>query len=506
MDVPTRPRRSSIRFRRLESRLLTSFLLLAAIPSLLLTLVATGAVRWAVEKIQSPSIEESFWNSATLSRELRTRLVHDSETLFGRLPLRPPPTEEVAKVRAMLAGSRAAFAAWSLPDGRSVVVDVDERGGGSGHPRPEDWRALSVGEPADERRADAVRFFRTEATGTARCVGFRLDPATVHALDSAGEDYTRYRQLFLVEAVWQRALFVALAATFLATGIAAFVAARLTSRRIARPVTELARSADRLATGDLAHRADVRAEGEIAELVSSFNRMGGELEHSRDRIVRSERIAAWRDVARRLAHEIRNPLTPIRLALHRLNPRLPDDSATRECLSSITEEIGTLERLSAAFADFAKMPEARLEPIDLARIAASIVELHESATPGVDVRYEGPAELPVVGDRDLLRRAATNLVKNAAEALAGRKGTVRVRVRSADGRASLEVADDGPGIPPNIAASLALPGVTGKPGGSGLGLAMVERIAADHRGTLTWSTDASGTVFTLEFPAGTSAS
>jgi signal transduction histidine kinase len=110
------------------------------------------------------------------------------------------------------------------------------------------------------------------------------------------------------------------------------------------------------------------------------------------------------------------------------------------------------------------------------------------------------AEGWVVGDRDLLRRAATNLVKNASEALHGRGGIVRVRVRSSDSRAALEVLDDGPGIPPELTATLARPGVTGKPGGSGLGLAMVERIAAEHHGTLTWTSGPAGSVFTLEFP------
>jgi two-component system nitrogen regulation sensor histidine kinase GlnL len=107
----------------------------------------------------------------------------------------------------------------------------------------------------------------------------------------------------------------------------------------------------------------------------------------------------------------------------------------------------------------------------------------------------------MVGDRDLLRRAVTNLVKTAVEAIATRPGHVRVRVRAAHGRATLEVQDDGPGIPEDLSRTLGRPGVSGKPGGSGLGLAMVQRIAADHRGTLAWRCGKDGTTFSLEMPA-----
>jgi nitrogen fixation/metabolism regulation signal transduction histidine kinase len=486
-------------FRRLESRLLASFLLLAAIPSLLLTLVATGAVRWAVDKIQSPSIEESFWSATALSRELRARLLRDAGAVLDRLAAFPPSAADEDGIRALLRAQGASFAAWSAPGG-GAVVDVDPRGG-SGHPSPEDWDTLARGASPPERRADAIRVFAPDEAGPARAVGFRLDPATANALGAAGEDYTRYRQLFVWEAVWKRALFLALAATLLVTVAAAYGAARATARRISRPVVSLARSADRLADGDLSHRANVAAEGEIADLVRSFNRMSEQLERSRDDLLRMERIAAWRDVARRVAHEIRNPLTPIRLAVHRLGPRLAGDAGATECLGSIAEEIENLERLSATFADFAKLPEAKPERVDLARIASGVVELHRDVAPGVTVEYDGPESLPVLGDRDLLRRAATNLVKNAADALAGRGGRVIVRVRAADGRAALDVEDDGPGVPREIRETLGRPGVSGKPGGSGLGLAMVQRIAADHRGRLAWRSDARGTAFTIEIPA-----
>ena len=475
--------------------------MLAAVPSLLLTLVATSVGRWAVDKIQSPSIEQSFRSSAAVSSELHRRMLRDARALLADLPATCPSTADAPAVRNLLTGRGVSFAAWRRADGGTDVIDVEVRVGAAEYPTEEDWRALARGETPPERQGDTFRFFAVhEASAAPRAVGFRFDAAAARALDDAGDDYTRYRQLFVVEAVWQRGLIVALAATFLLTALAAYAAARVTARRISRPVALLAQSADRLAAGDLSHRADIRADGEIGNLVHSFHRMSEQLERSRDELLRMERIAAWRDVARRVAHEIRNPLTPIRLALHRLSPRVGADPSTRECLGSIGEEIDNLERLSTTFSEFAKLPEARLAKLDLSRIAAGVVELHRDAVHGVVVEYEGPESLAAVGDRDLLRRAVTNLVKNATEALAGRGGRVRVRLATVGGRAVLEVEDDGPGIPEDLARQLGRPGVSGKPGGSGLGLAMVQRIAADHRGTLAWRSTSSGTTFTLSMP------
>ena len=484
--------------------MLAGFLLLAAVPSLLLTLVAVGAVRWAVDKIQSPSVEESFWSGAALSRELRGRLLHDASELLTVLPARAPdPDADTEVLSAALQRQNAAFMAWETPGAGTRAVEAADGGEGSGVPDANDWAALAESGAPPENRAGVIRIFApADSSGPARAVGFRLDPATANAMDKAGRDYTRYRQLFLWEAVWKRVLFFALVAAFLATVGVAFAAARGTARRISRPVVQLAASADRLAAGDLSHRANIQAEGEIADLVRSFNGMSEQIEKSRDDLVRMERVAAWRDVARRVAHEIRNPLTPIRLALHRLKPRLPDDPATGECLGSIAEEIENLERLSTTFAEFAKLPDAAPAPTDLAHVAAGVVELQQGAAAGVVVEYAGPATLPLLADKDLLRRAATNLVKNAMEAVASRPGGghVTVTVSVSAGTARLAVHDDGPGIPETLRETLGRPGVTTKASGSGLGLAMVQRIAADHRGRLSWASDAAGTTFALELP------
>ncbi|MCA9750781.1 MAG: sensor histidine kinase, partial [Gemmatimonadetes bacterium] len=220
---------------------------------------------------------------------------------------------------------------------------------------------------------------------------------------------------------------------------------------------------------------------------------------SQARLVRAERVAAWRDAARRVAHEIKNPLTPIKLAVYRLRQRVGDDPATLGSLDSIGEEIENLARLADSFSEFAKLPAPSFDDVDLARLANQVVDLHGGAREGVQVRYVGPEALSVRGDRDLLRRALTNLVKNATQILAD-GGRVEVGLATDERGVRLTVDDDGPGVPEQIRESLGRPGVSARPGGSGLGLAMVQSIAEDHGGSLAWEDRHPGTRFTISLP------
>jgi nitrogen fixation/metabolism regulation signal transduction histidine kinase len=485
---PTSGGRTIPRSRRLESRLLVSHLVLLAVPSLLLTAVGTVVVRAVLSDLQSPTIERAYERSATLAHEVQDRLRVEGERLLSELPTATPAPEEEVWIRERLADRGFDFAAWDDESARVVELgDTDP----DAFPTREEWDRLADGTVPTSRRGGALRFFHPDG----RAVGVFLDPEALTAIDTVGDDYSRYRQLLRVEAVKKNLLAALLAAVFLVSAGVAFWVARQTARRISRPVTLLAAAADRLAAGDLSHRAVVNAEGEIGELVDAFNRMGGQLERSRDELVRMERVAAWRDVARRVAHEIRNPLTPIRLAVHRLRPRLPDDAGTRECLDSIGEEIENLTRISETFSEFARMPDAQYAPVDLVHVVQGVAELYRDTVEGVALEVDAPTMLRMVGDRDLLRRALGNLIKNAGEALAETGGTIRVVVRG-DGRfGRVEVLDDGPGVPEEIRATLFRPGVSGRAGGSGLGLAMVQRIAMDHRGALEWESGDPGSVF-----------
>ena len=227
-------------------------------------------------------------------------------------------------------------------------------------------------------------------------------------------------------------------------------------------------------------------------------------------LVAAERAAAWEEAARRMAHEIKNPLTPIRLAAERMRRRAAASSdagdglprVVEEGASTIVQEVTSLAALVDTFQRFARLPAAVLEPTDLAAVVEQVAKLYDGVKRGIAVTPELPPDLPPArADAAQLRRALINLVDNAVAATP-EGGRVRVAARLADGRAVLSVEDDGPGIPPADRERVFDPDYSTKGRGSGLGLAIVARIAAEHGGTVRVEENVPhGCRFLFEWPA-----
>jgi signal transduction histidine kinase len=279
---------------------------------------------------------------------------------------------------------------------------------------------------------------------------------------------------------------------------------------LSRRLKLLTMATERVGTGDLSVRVRPRGDDALDALMRAFNQMVEELALSRSRIDYLQRIAGWQEFARRLAHEIKNPLTPIQLAVQEVAKKYSgDDARFRKTLDTarevVEEEVATLRRLVTAFSDFAKLPEVKTASGDLAEFVrdaeASRAFLDEAAGEDparkVKVEFVAPDEpIPVMIDRMMLRRAFENLVRNAAQAIGTREGTIWVRaekrtvkVAAGDGaepesvdQAWLVVEDNGPGIAPEHRAKVFDPYFTTKSEGTGLGLAIVRKIAFDHDG------------------------
>ena len=222
--------------------------------------------------------------------------------------------------------------------------------------------------------------------------------------------------------------------------------------------------------------------------------------------MRLQKVLAWREVARRIAHEIRNPLTPIQLSTERMRKKYAatheGDPAFAECTQTILSEVGTLKHLVEEFTRFARMPAPAFKEGDLAEELRSVVETSRAAHPGISWELEGKDGTVARFDPFQIRRAVTNLLENAAAALGG-KGTVKVACVREDnlGLVRISVADDGPGIPAADRDRLFEPYFSSKEGGTGLGLAIVSAIASDHGGTVkVRDNEPRGTVFEIEFP------
>ncbi len=286
----------------------------------------------------------------------------------------------------------------------------------------------------------------------------------------------------------------------------ALLAAVLVAQRLSRPVRELAKSARRVARGDFDAPVDASGADELGELARSFNAMTEDLRASRERLVQAERVAAWREMARRLAHELKNPIFPIQVSLDTLARALERDPERfaglfRESSGTIRRELLTLRRIVDEFSEFARMPRPCLRATDLNALVEQTLQLHRDRAPGIKVETAlAPNLLPAAADPDLLRRALSNLVANAIEAMPG-GGTLRVGTRAEDGHVLVEVEDTGPGLSEEQRTRLFTPYFTTKKGGTGLGLAIVQGIVSDHGGRVeVRSTAGLGTSFALSLP------
>lgn len=287
-----------------------------------------------------------------------------------------------------------------------------------------------------------------------------------------------------------------------------------TSARVSQPIEQLARAAEEVAAGNWETRVPERGRDELSVLARSFNHMTGELSNQRERLMQSERVAAWRELARRLAHELKNPLFPLQLTVENLAraralPPEEFDEVFAESTRTLSMEIANLKAIIGRFSDFSKMPRPQLERIDAKDVLERVRALYQNVGAGmaaqigakIAVETEIADEpMPMDADPELLHRALSNLVLNAMDAMP-EGGIIRLEARPKDERVELRVADTGVGLTPEECERLFTPYYTTKQHGTGLGLAIVQSVIADHAGTISVeSRPAGGTVFVIALP------
>jgi len=345
---------------------------------------------------------------------------------------------------------------------------------------------------------------------------FGVDASLIESYTTAGKDTATYEALVRAPPSYlnRRVILVYIAI------LGVIVAGSITlgvfwARAHARRIHRLSAATAQVARGDLSVRVDPGSGDEVGELVESFNGMVAELGASRTRIEYLQKISAWQEMARRLAHEIKNPLTPIHLAAQQLREKYTGaDPAFERLLEQSTEiieeEVATLRRLTTDFSAFARLPEVHPQLLDLREFLEeceqSLMHLGEQ---GVAMVWEVPSDpIPVLIDRMMMKRVVDNLARNAAEALVS-AGVPNPRIRISAARTGsrkrreveLRVADNGPGIQPEHHPSIFDPYFTTKSEGTGLGLAICKKIVLEHGGRIWVDEDASqGAVFVVVIP------
>ncbi|HVY26328.1 MAG TPA: ATP-binding protein [Polyangiaceae bacterium] len=493
---------------RIQARLALAIVITALIPVLVAIWLGDKYVRETGARYFVPEIgthlDRSLGLYQELARTLKARMREEGAAIALSPPLRRAvagrDTEAVkAELKKQLAEHPSLVSARvALPDGKELV-SVDR-----GRPLdPEHENQLEVTRPLgdDEAGDDAPEL----------SLVFAADKARFDELSEMGQFIDTYKVVDrrskedIQGYVW--AFTVLLGITIaLAIAVGSFLA-----RGVAVRLGELAEATQRVGAGNLTIRVSEAGNDEITALARAFNRMLGEVEASRNRIEYLQRISAWQEMARRLAHEIKNPLTPIQLGVQELHRRYQgNDEQFRNVLDTtleiVEDEVGTLRRLVSEFSDFARLPQAKLEDADLSEFLAEqrrqieggdTADAHPSEELSV-IRVTGtrpsfewalPAEAaPVAVDRQMLRRVLLNLIQNAADALSDAKHEspkIRVTLRRDGAFFAIEVEDNGPGIPSEMRDLIFDPYVTTKHTGTGLGLAIVKKIAIEHGGTVT---------------------
>ncbi len=375
-------------------------------------------------------------------------------------------------------------------------------------PLPGDTIDDSVLDTDDVRLVAALRLSRARDGAPRRIAvgGLILPDEMVRQTETIVEGYGYYRQLVIYEEYSRPEFLVVSGLILLAAVFGAFLVARLLARSLTKPIHALVAGTEKVREGDLDVRVEKSSSDELGILVDSFNRMTGDLRTSREQLVRAERVATWAEAAKRIAHEIKNPLTPITVSLHRLQKkaeRLPDEErrALDDLLEPIIEEVGNLKALADEFSQFSRLPAPKMERVDVKDLLEKVGALYGEGTSAA-IRIEtAPDTPPARGDRELLWRALSNLVKNGIEAMEGGGNLVLRAGPAPGGMVEISVSDEGPGIAPEARKKIFTPYFTTKEGGTGLGLALVERIIHDHRGSVTAHRgEEKGTTFRVLLP------
>ncbi|MBW2277009.1 MAG: HAMP domain-containing protein [Deltaproteobacteria bacterium] len=449
---------------------------------------------------RSLTIHRRFIESVKHGHQVRFEHLLDSATLVEASTFNEESRVEAVLEELVEADSSLRLVRLSGPEGRTIEVEA-------------------VGDPTSEpQRTVSKKSAITAGPYTSLEAVFGVDASIISDFEKAGEDVTTYQALAQAPPAYLGQRFILAYVAVLGVGVAfAILLGILWARRLAGRIHRLSAATGQVAAGDLSVRVEPGSLDEVGVLVESFNGMVAELSMSRARIEYLQKISAWQEMARRLAHEIKNPLTPIHLAAQQLREKYNgDDEKFARLLDQSTEiieeEVATLRRLTSDFSSFARLPQVKPELVDLGEFLeecnASLVHIGEQGD--VTLLWDTPQQpVPAVIDRMMMKRVIDNLVRNAAEALAkGEVSAPQIRVSATKvgspqrPEVEIRVEDNGPGIQPEHHPSIFDPYFTTKTEGTGLGLAISKKIVLEHGGRIWIDEQGSkGAAFVIVVPA-----
>lgn len=324
------------------------------------------------------------------------------------------------------------------------------------------------------------------------------------------ETRSHFKQLFRYEHLFRVAVVVFYFLCSSPILLLSILVSFLLTDEIIRPIVNLEEATRRISEGDFSFRVLTRTKDELSFLVGSFNRMISELESSRKKLLQAEKISAWQEIAQRLAHEVKNPLTPIKLSAQRILKRYRSDPESLEgvlepAVSSIVDEVDNLNKLLVEFREFTRLPNPHSEPVDIGQLIQEVIQVYEHLSSRVTFSCRFVNDRATIKvDRKQMKQVFANLFKNAIQAMpdGGELSVITDLVKKDDyPYFRVQVRDTGNGIEQEFKDNIFEPYFTTKKDGSGLGLSIVDRIIFDHNGSIWFETKKGrGTTFFIDLP------
>ena len=341
-----------------------------------------------------------------------------------------------------------------------------------------------------------------------------MDPKVINYLKSTGEAISFY---YIIQSkktgikITFAVIYVLIVSLllFLSIVISINFASRLT-----RPIVNLINASERISAGDLnAKVPKIESDKEFEKLNENFNSMIEKLKKQQDKLLTSERHTAWENVARKLAHEIKNPLTPIQLSIDRIREKYShklgeDNKNLSNYLDTITKQIRDIEHLVTEFSDFARMPKPVLKKIGLNNVINRAIKLHELSQKNINFVFQkSKIDKYILGDEEQLNRVFINLIKNSMESIAEKrrknadyKGKISVDINEDSDYIYVNIKDNGVGFEKVDKAKMLTPYFTTKKDGTGLGLAVVSKIISDHNSLILFNSIKNGAIVEITIP------
>jgi len=504
---------------RFQTKLVSAFIGFSIIPSVILCVVAIILITSSIENGFSVLVEQSLDHALSIAQNdyerrkeevaLTNRQIGDKLIQQSLLHARPEELKQFLEIQMR----EHPLTALSLltPDFKPLIQIPSHHPYEIVGPDPNRSVPLSVRSEGGEEIIRSLYPIRENGgkTTSAILVLYQTIPSIwIEKMKQIRNEWERYQQLKSFKNLIKESYILSFLIILLLILFSAVWFGRYLARSITIPIQKLAEGTKAVADGDLNFKIDLNARDELGTLVASFNRMTFDLKQGRDELIRTQKLAAWQDIAQQIAHEIKNPLTPIQLSVERLRKKYVEGSPNfsgilDESVQTVINEVHALKRLVDEFSQFARMPTPRLTLQRIDSILQEVVSLYQSGHKDLIISIFCDREAPSLHlDRDQIKRVFLNLFENASDAMNG-SGRLDIKTvyDAALKQVRVEVADEGIGVLPEDQNKLFLPYFSRKKAGTGLGLAIVNRTVSDHNGKI-WVTPRhpKGTTFTLLFP------